>query len=164
MTYDHYTDGIYTPAPLPPGAGTHPTDEWLAARGHWPRADRPAFPGEGYQWTPAEPPYALIDGASVPQGEWVARPLADVQSEALARVREAVRLHIEATFDPPYQRNCDGGRNPAEAKAVMDAAIADCRVESNRVELLIQAATDAAAVAAAEAGLSLPALARWERP
>lgn len=53
------------------GMGAHPPVEILAVVGWHYVADVPASPGEGYVWQPATPAYALIDGVSVPQGEWV---------------------------------------------------------------------------------------------
>ena len=55
-----------------PGAGSHPSPAWLAARGWYEVADRPDPPAStGYRWQAASPPYVLCDGLSIPQGEWL---------------------------------------------------------------------------------------------
>ena len=73
----HYTDtthdstGTYRSIP---GAGSHPSRAWLAAHGWYHVAQLPPAPGPGMTWHPADPPYLLVDGLSVPQGDWRETP------------------------------------------------------------------------------------------
>jgi hypothetical protein len=53
-----------------PGAGRHPSAAWLAARGWHEVEPTPPAPAAGAVWVPGNPAYELIDGMSVPQGEW----------------------------------------------------------------------------------------------
>lgn len=69
--YHLYIDNQYTRPGIPPGAGAHPSDAWLAAQGYHRVANLPQAPASGMVWQASTPPYALVDGVSVPQGQWV---------------------------------------------------------------------------------------------
>ena len=84
--------------------------------------------------------------------------LPEYQQAALVNVRAMVAQHIEADWPLWRQINADAGIYPVEVKAQKDADIAACIGESNRVEDLIDAATDTAGVDAAVASLNLPTL------
>lgn len=68
--YHLYHDSTYQRPGIPPGAGNHPSDQWLNAQGYYRVAALPAAPA-GMVWQASTPPYALVDGVSVPQGQWV---------------------------------------------------------------------------------------------
>jgi len=118
------------------------------------------------EYTAAEIADMAADGWSCAEGEpWPpptppAPTLAELQAAALARVRAAVAAHILATFPDWYQRDCALGIYPEAACQACRDGIAAGIQESNRVEDLIAAAADAAAIAAAEAALALPEIAR----
>lgn len=69
--YHLYHDNTYQRPGIPPGAGNHPSDQWLNAQGYHRVAPQPPAPAAGMVWQAATPPYALVDGVSVPQGAWV---------------------------------------------------------------------------------------------
>ncbi len=69
--YHHYIDNQYNRPGIPPGAGNHPSDAWLNAQGYHRVAAQPPAPASGMVWQAATPPFALVDGVSVPQGQWV---------------------------------------------------------------------------------------------
>ena len=69
--YHLYIDNQYHRPGIPPGAGNHPSDAWLNAQGYHRVAPQPAPPSPGMVWQSSTPPYALVDGVSVPQGQWI---------------------------------------------------------------------------------------------
>ena len=69
--YHLYADNQYTRPGIPPGAGNHPSDQWLAQQGYHRVAAQPPAPAPGMVWQASTPPYALVDGVSTPQGQWV---------------------------------------------------------------------------------------------
>jgi hypothetical protein len=69
--YHLYHDNTYQRPGIPPGAGNHPSDQWLNAHGYHRVAQQPPAPASGMVWQAATPPYALVDGVSTPQGAWV---------------------------------------------------------------------------------------------
>lgn len=73
-----------------PGAGTHPSAVWLAARGWYEAEPLPAAPEPGAVWMPASPAYELVDGVSVPRGEW---------ASASAALRNDVEAAVAANPD-----------------------------------------------------------------
>ena len=70
--YHLYIDSTFQRPGIPPGAGPHPSDAWLNAQGYYRVAPQPTPPSFGMVWQAATPPYALVDGLSTPQGQWVA--------------------------------------------------------------------------------------------
>lgn len=69
--YHHYIDNTFDRPGIPPGAGNHPSDQWLTAQGYHRVANLPQAPASGMVWQASTPPYALVDGLSTPQGQWV---------------------------------------------------------------------------------------------
>jgi hypothetical protein len=69
--YHLYHDYTYQRPGIPPGAGNHPSDQWLNAQGYYRVAPHPPAPASGMVWQASTPPYALVDGVSTPQGQWV---------------------------------------------------------------------------------------------
>ena len=69
--YHLYHDNTYQRPGIPPGAGNHPSDQWLAQQGYHRVASTPPAPASGMVWQASTPPFALVDGVSVPQGAWV---------------------------------------------------------------------------------------------
>ena len=69
--YHLYHDSTYQRPGIPPGAGNHPSDQWLNAQGYHRVASTPPAPASGMVWQAATPPYALENGVSTPQGAWV---------------------------------------------------------------------------------------------
>ena len=69
--YHLYIDNQYQHPGIPPGAGNHPSDQWLNAQGYYRDAPQPPAPSAGMVWQASTPPYALVDGVSTPQGQWV---------------------------------------------------------------------------------------------
>jgi len=69
--YHLYHDNTYQRPGIPPGAGKHPSDQWLNAQGYYRVASIPPAPASGMVWQASTPPYALVDGLSTPQGAWV---------------------------------------------------------------------------------------------
>ena len=69
--YHLYHDSTYQRPGIPPGAGDHPSDQWLNAQGYHRVAPQPPAPASGMVWQASTPPYALVDGVSTPQGQWV---------------------------------------------------------------------------------------------
>ena len=69
--YHLYIDNQYSRPGIPPGAGNHPSDAWLNAQGYYRVAPQPPAPASGMVWQASTPPYALVDGVSTPQGQWV---------------------------------------------------------------------------------------------
>jgi hypothetical protein len=69
--YHLYIDNQYTRPGIPPGAGNHPSDQWLNAQGYYRVANLPQAPSVGMVWQSSTPPYVLVDGVSTPQGQWV---------------------------------------------------------------------------------------------
>ena len=69
--YHLYIDNQYQRPGIPPGAGNHPSDQWLNAQGYHRVASTPPAPASGMMWQASTPPYALVDGLSTPQGAWV---------------------------------------------------------------------------------------------
>ena len=69
--YHLYHENTYQRPGIPPGAGNHPSDQWLAAQGYYRVASTPPAPSAGMVWQASTPPYALVDGVSTPQGQWV---------------------------------------------------------------------------------------------
>jgi len=69
--YHLYIDNNYQRPGIPPGAGNHPSDAWLNAQGYHRVAPQPPAPTSGMVWQASTPPYALVDGVSTPQGQWV---------------------------------------------------------------------------------------------
>jgi len=87
-----------------------------------------------------------------------AAKLAELKARMLTFVRLAANGHIEATWPLWRQINADAGIYPPEVKTQKDADIATVITESNRVEDLIDAATDQTDVDAALATLNWPVL------
>lgn len=52
------------------GIGEHPSENLLNSLGWYLVEDRPEAPGENYTWNGSDPAFILVDGKSVPQGEW----------------------------------------------------------------------------------------------
>jgi len=69
--YHLYANSTFQRPGIPPGAGNHPSDQWLAAQGYYRVAQQPPAPASGMVWQAITPPYALVDGVSTPQGQWV---------------------------------------------------------------------------------------------
>lgn len=69
--YHLYHNSTYQRPGIPPGAGNHPSDEWLHAQGYHRVAAQPPAPSAGMVWQASTPPFALVDGVSTPQGQWV---------------------------------------------------------------------------------------------
>lgn len=69
--YHLYHGNQYNRPGIPPGAGNHPSDAWLNAQGYYRVAQKPPAPASGMVWQASTPPYALMDGVSTPQGQWV---------------------------------------------------------------------------------------------
>ena len=69
--YHLYHDNTFQRPGIPPGAGAHPSDAWLNAQGYYRVAPQPPAPSAGMVWQASTPPYALVDGVSTPQGQWV---------------------------------------------------------------------------------------------
>ena len=69
--YHHYIDNQYSRPGIPPGAGNHPSDQWLNAQCYYRVASIPPAPASGMVWQASTPPFALVDGVSTPQGQWV---------------------------------------------------------------------------------------------
>ena len=69
--YHLYHYNTYQRPGIPPGAGAHPSDAWLNAQGYHRVAQQPPAPASGMAWQASTPPYALVDGVSTPQGQWV---------------------------------------------------------------------------------------------
>ena len=69
--YHLYINNQYQRPGIPPGAGSHPSDAWLNAQGYYRVANLPQAPSTGMVWQASTPPYALVDGVSTPQGQWV---------------------------------------------------------------------------------------------
>jgi len=69
--YHHYIGNQYNRPGIPPGAGNHPSDAWLNAQGYHRVAQQPPAPSAGMVWQASTPPFALVDGVSTPQGQWV---------------------------------------------------------------------------------------------
>ena len=69
--YHLYIDNQYQRQGIPPGAGNHPSDEWLNAQGYHRVASVPPAPASGMVWQSNTPPYSLVDGVSTPQGQWI---------------------------------------------------------------------------------------------
>ena len=69
--YHLYHNSTYQRPGIPPGAGNHPSDAWLNAQGYYRVAQQPPAPSAGMVWQAATPPFALVDGVSTPQGQWV---------------------------------------------------------------------------------------------
>ena len=69
--YHLYADNQYQRPGIPPGAGNHPSDQWLNAQGYYRVASTPPAPASGMVWQASTPPFALVDGVSTPQGQWV---------------------------------------------------------------------------------------------
>ena len=69
--YHLYANSTFQRPGIPPGAGNHPSDQWLAAQGYYRVAPQPPAPASGMVWQASTPPYALVDGVSTPQGQWV---------------------------------------------------------------------------------------------
>ena len=69
--YHLYANSTYQRPGIPPGAGAHPSDAWLNTQGYYRVANLPQAPSAGMVWQASTPPYALVDGVSVPQGQWV---------------------------------------------------------------------------------------------
>ena len=69
--YHLYHDNQYQRPGIPPAAGNHPSDAWLNAQGYHRVASTPPAPASGMVWQASTPPYALVDGVSTPQGQWV---------------------------------------------------------------------------------------------
>ena len=69
--YHLYHDSTFQRPGIPPGAGNHPSNQWLNAQGYHRVANLPQAPSAGMVWQASTPPYALVDGVSTPQGQWV---------------------------------------------------------------------------------------------
>ena len=69
--YHLYHDSTFQRPGIPPGAGNHPSDQWLAQQGYHRVAAQPPAPASGMVWQASTPPYALVDGVSTPQGQWL---------------------------------------------------------------------------------------------
>ena len=69
--YHLYIDNQYQRPGIPPGAGPHPSDAWLNAQGYHRVAPQPLAPQACMVWQSSTPPYALVDGVSTPQGQWI---------------------------------------------------------------------------------------------
>ena len=69
--YHLYANSTFQRPGIPPGAGNHPSDAWLNAQGYHRVASTPPAPASGMVWQASTPPYALVDGVSTPQGQWV---------------------------------------------------------------------------------------------
>ena len=69
--YHLYANSTFQRPGIPPGAGAHPSDAWLNAQGYHRVANLPQAPSVGMVWQASTPPYALVDGVSTPQGQWV---------------------------------------------------------------------------------------------
>ena len=69
--YHLYANSTFQRPGIPPGAGNHPSDAWLNAQGYYRVASIPPAPASGMVWQASTPPYALVDGVSTPQGQWV---------------------------------------------------------------------------------------------
>jgi hypothetical protein len=69
--YHLYHDNTFQRPGIPPGAGNHPSDAWLNAQGYYRVASTPPAPASCMAWQASTPPYALVDGVSTPQGQWV---------------------------------------------------------------------------------------------
>ena len=69
--YHLYHESTYQLPGIPPGAGNQPSDQLLNAQGYHRLASTPPAPAAGMVWQASTPPYALVDGVSTPQGQWV---------------------------------------------------------------------------------------------
>ena len=125
------------------GAGRKPTPKFLADRGWHEVADRPEPPAPtGWTWQAADPAYALVDGVSVPQGEWVAVPLAELQAAALARFHAEAGMTIDENLPQPWDRLRDVAT--LEFREWADAYLAEVAGELARLEAAVTAAATAA--------------------
>ncbi|MFA5635034.1 MAG: hypothetical protein WC977_03925 [Anaerovoracaceae bacterium] len=133
-----------------PGAGSHPSPAWLAARGWYEVADRPEPPAAtGYVWQAADPAYSLVDGLSVPQGQWVARPLAEIRAEILAQFRAEAGAEISANMPAPWETLIDVAS--AEYREWAQSYREAVAAELSRLETAIAEAADLATLAAISA-------------
>ena len=69
--YHIYANSTFQRPGIPPGAGNHPSDAWLNAQCYHRVASIPPAPASGMVWQASTPPYALVDGVSTPQGQWL---------------------------------------------------------------------------------------------
>ena len=88
--YHLYHDNQYNRPGIPPGAGNHPSDQWLAAQGYYRVASTPPAPASGMVWQASTPPYALVDGVSTPQGQWVVDDNPEPQRYSKIKLKRAL--------------------------------------------------------------------------
>ena len=98
--YHLYADNQYQRPGIPPGAGNHPSDAWLTQQGYYRVASIPPAPASGMVWQSSTPPFALVDGVSTPQGQWVIEDNpATVRYSKLRLFEELTTLGLWDTFE-----------------------------------------------------------------
>ena len=162
MTTHHYTgpahDATYTlgardrPRELL-GSGDSPSDAWLNRVGWHRVADHPNPPAPtGYRWTPGDPEYALAGVVSTPQGAWEPIPLPDLKAARAAAITAECESRFAARW-PETDRTLSVAGVPLEPASpeVINDAIAHQEARDAAL-ILVEAATDAAGVAAVTVG------------
>ena len=76
----------------------------MAEINYFPRSDRPPAPGEAYVWQAAAPENLLVNGASIPQGQWVPPDISALRTAAFARVRAEASTLLDELIPTPWDR------------------------------------------------------------